>query len=150
MAVEKHENVPFEMSSCWKMFLKLEFSVGNVSYEKNSLHFWQLKIGQNSIFFFFLPLAFWQNFKYFSRQDYLKMQNFKFFSKHCFRIEHLFCRLNVWLLGSHQKSRFVLEPYWKGDGHFKSYPKKHTPKKDKTMSHTQLFRTKRRSTPFTW
>lgn len=24
MAVEKHENVPFKMSSCWKMFLKLE------------------------------------------------------------------------------------------------------------------------------
>jgi len=34
------------------MFLKLEFSIGNVSYEKNGLHFWQLKIGQNSIFFF--------------------------------------------------------------------------------------------------
>lgn len=106
MAVEKHENVPFEMSSCWKMFLKLEFSIGNVLMRKMASIFgnWILARIQ---FFFSQLLASWQNFKYFPRQGYLKMQNFKFLSNCCFRIKHLFYLLVVCLIGRHQGRGWV-------------------------------------------
>lgn len=124
MAVEKHENVPFEMSSCWKMFLKLEFSVRNVFRRKMASIFGNGILARIQ-FFFPQLLAFWQILKYFPRQGSLKMQNFKFLSNCCFRIKHLF--LSASYLSFREAPRkgvslFAVKPYWKGDGPCKTHP----------------------------